>query len=204
MLLPGSFNTTTVGLTGTLTLGENQAAYFEIDRNDNAIIADLSGLIVVDINDVPIGENIFVVAIRFDNPTCWLFDGTELDVGYTLTQNAVSDVLNANNYEEEITIIDIPASGPLEFQALDVFVEPNLIGTPENTVAPGTILNLPPDSRNSNSPMDYVIGKGMLQVYHNGQVLTEGKDWEEEVISGGNLSPAIGLNDFVLFTLGQP
>lgn len=202
MLLPGSFNTTTVGLTGALTLAQNQAAYFLIDRNGDSIIADLTGLIVVDINDVPIGENVFIVAARFDTATCWLFDGTELDVGYTLTQNAVSDVLNANNYEEEITVIDIPASGPLEYQATDSYTEPNLIGVPENTVAPGNIINLPPDSRDSGQPMDYVIGKGMLQVYHNGQVLTEGKDWEEEVASGANLSPAIGLNDFVPVHLG--
>lgn len=202
MLMPGSFSTTVVGLTGVLTLPEFSAGYFTIDRNDPKTINNLGDITVAPITDVPLDENVFILAIRFDNATCWLFDGTELDVGYTLTPNAVSDLLNSANYDETIKITDQAIANTYEFQAQDSYTEPNLIGVPENTVAPGTTIPLPEDSRNNGQPIDYVIGKGVLQVILNGQALQPIQDWTEEVASGANLSPAIGLNDFEPVYLG--
>lgn len=202
LLLPGSFITTYIGLTGQVDLKENEAAYFEIHRNQDVVIPDLSGLTIAPITEVPINENIFIFAIRFDSNTCWLFDGNELDVGYTLTQNTISDLLNSNNYDETIEIVDQGIASSYEYRAEDVYIEDNLIGVAENTVAPGNVIPLPEDTRNSGQPIDYVIGKGTLEVSLNGQVLTPGQDWQEEAPSGGNLSPAIGLNDFEPVHLG--
>lgn len=203
ILLPNSHARQTVlGLTGSITLNAREAAYILIDRNDQLIYPDLSSVTIADIEDVPLDENVFIIAIRFDDESCYLWDGTELDVGYTLTHDTISDILNANTYDEEMLIIDTPPANTFEYQAIDDFTEPNLIGVIEKTVQDGRIIPLPENTRNLGTPQDYRIGSGALEVSLNGQVLTPLKDWEEEVAGPGNLSPTIGLNDFEAVHLG--
>lgn len=80
-ILSGSPGNCTVGLTGTLSLAANEGAYWEIDRNASSSIADLSGLTVVPIDEIPIDENVMVFAVRLSGTTVWLWDGTEVPLG---------------------------------------------------------------------------------------------------------------------------
>jgi hypothetical protein len=85
-IMPGSVNfSNTITLTGTLSLNVNQAAYFVIDRNAGFSIASLNALTVVDINDVPVTENVFIFAFRLSDTTVQLYDGTYVELGMTST-----------------------------------------------------------------------------------------------------------------------
>lgn len=81
-ILPGSVNfDNTLTLTGTLSLNTNQAAYFTIDRNIGFSIANLSALTVVDIDKVPVNENVYIFAYRLDDVECFFYDGRYAELG---------------------------------------------------------------------------------------------------------------------------
>jgi hypothetical protein len=77
-----------------------------------------------------------------------------------------------------------------------ITLSPTFINVNENiydeyTVGPFAIndtISLPNDSRDGNSAQQYVVGSGVLELYHNGQYLTLGKDWEEIGTVGANSS----------------
>jgi len=58
-------------------------------------------------------------------------------------------------------------------------------GSPSNIrelagpVTVGTLINLPPDSRDSNNNQNYIVGKGDLELYLDGELLNQGEEWEE-------------------------
>lgn len=71
----------------------------------------------------------------------------------------------------------------------------------------GTLITLPNNTRLANIPQDYTVGKGILQVFLNGQYLCLGVDWLEVGVSGSE-SDQIEINipleagDALKFRLG--
>jgi len=169
IFIPSSNVTGDVGLGGTLTLAANQTAYFLIDRNSNFSIPDLSGVTVANTDTVPLGENVFVLAVRDSSDTVWLWDDTKLVEGDNLTLGEISDILNDNAYEEDIAVIAGVPSGDNEING---------------PVAAGSNITMPLDSRDSDSTQLYIVGEGALEVYLNGQLLSLGTDWAEVGVAG--------------------
>lgn len=83
--------------------------------------------------------------------------------------NYLDEIINdSNGYEESY---DIVASSPVGNELL-------------GPITTGTLIPLPLDSRASNSTEYYIVGKGTLEVFLNGQHLTPGVDWLESGTSG--------------------
>lgn len=78
LITPSTTGNVTITLDGTLSLAANQVAYFSVDRNSATAIADMSGLTVVDINAVPLDENIFIFAYRLSDGDVNLWNGQEV------------------------------------------------------------------------------------------------------------------------------
>lgn len=164
ILMNSSSNNGTVALGGTLSLAVNQAAYLQVDRNTSFSIADLTGLTVANIADVPLEENVFIFAIRETGTSVWIWNGTEMVVGKNLTLGVVSEILNENAYDEKLTVV---AGAP---------ADSNEVTGP---IIPGVAITLPNDSRDGGNSQGYVVGQGVLEVYLNGQELISGDDWSE-------------------------
>lgn len=81
IIIPGSANNMTVGLSGTLALAVNQVGYVTINRNSPANIANLSGVSIASISSVPLNENTVIVAARLADTLIYLWDGTRINVG---------------------------------------------------------------------------------------------------------------------------
>lgn len=177
--MPSSKNNGTLGLGGTLSLPVNSIAYLEVDRNNVFTMTDLSDLTVALIKDVPLTENIFVFATRGSDTSIYLWNGTEQLLGKNLTNGAISNILNANCYQEVVTIVStIPVDG-YEVQGPVVF---------------DTVINLPLDSRDGGNAQGYVVGQGVLQLYLNGQALIHGSQWVETGVNG-SASTTIQIKD---------
>jgi len=181
--MPSSENNGTITLNnGPLVLAANEVAYFEIDRN-NSFSMDISGLTIANINECPLDENVFVVAYRLSGTTVWLWDGFELIEGYNHSASAISEVLNQNSYDEELSVVSgAPAND-------------NEITGP---VSSGTTLTLPTDSRDSDSTQSYVVGYGVLEIRLNGQYLQHGVDWQELGSTGSVSTTFQILQDLVV------
>ena len=78
--------------------------------------------------------------------------------------NAVGTVLDENAYSEVLDVISGTAANDNEIQG---------------PVTSGTMLTLPNDSRDSDSPELYLVGDGILKLFLNGQLLNEGRDYNE-------------------------
>ncbi len=88
--IPSSGSVGTIGLSGTLSLGLNQAAYFSVDRNNAFSVANLSSLSVGAIGAVPLNESTYIFAYRLSGSEVYLWDGTVIPLGtlptaFTLT-----------------------------------------------------------------------------------------------------------------------
>ena len=73
---PSTQHSVEITLTGTLSLGANQVAYVSLNRNNSTSINGLGSLIVVDINKLPVDENVFVFALRGATDTVVIWDKT--------------------------------------------------------------------------------------------------------------------------------
>jgi hypothetical protein len=67
-----------ITLTGTLSLLNNQAAYITMNRNDNTTVSSLASVIVVDTSELPLSENIFIIALRASTDSVILWDKTPI------------------------------------------------------------------------------------------------------------------------------
>lgn len=92
----------------------------------------------------------------------------ELDKAF----GSFASIVEEPSYDETI---DIVASGA---------TPPDSLNGP---VAPNTLIVLPNNSRMSNIPQKYIVGKGTLEIFLNGQYLRLGQDWVE-VGTPGSLS----------------
>jgi hypothetical protein len=83
-----------------------------------------------------------------------------------------------NDYNEFITVVSgAPANG---YQIT-------------GPVSVSTVITLPPDSRNGGAGRSYTVGQGLMNLFLNGQYLTDGDDWLE-VGSAGSSSTTIQIN----------
>jgi hypothetical protein len=152
-----------------LILAENEAAYFEIDRNASFSLADLSELTIAPITNIPLNENVYIFAYRLADTSVWLWDGAELIEGNNLSIGTISEILSENAYDEPLTVVSgVPANS-------------NEVAGP---ILAGAVLTLPNDSNDNDSPQSYVNGQGVLEVYLNGVVLVKGVDWAESGVAG--------------------
>lgn len=75
IVLPGSdFNSGTLLLNAPISLAVGQAAYISIDRNNAFGPFTIANVNIVNIHDVPIRENVFVIATRLATSEVWLWD----------------------------------------------------------------------------------------------------------------------------------
>jgi hypothetical protein len=83
-------------LSGTLSLPQNSCAHVSLNRNADTTIANLAGVSVSPINEVPLDENTFVIAIRPNSTTdVWLWDGFRLSQSvnyYNMGNEAMRDL----------------------------------------------------------------------------------------------------------------
>lgn len=80
VVLPNSDNSGTAALNTTISLQTNQAAYIDIDRNDGFAIAAPT---VANIDDLPLGENVFLIAVRLASTDVYLWDATVIPADNT-------------------------------------------------------------------------------------------------------------------------
>jgi hypothetical protein len=82
LLQPGNLGNALVTLPDVapgISLLVNQSAYVTLDRN----AATTPSIIVANNEDIPIDENVFVIASRLSTVDCWLWDSTHLGLGGT-------------------------------------------------------------------------------------------------------------------------
>lgn len=91
--------------------------------------------------------------------------------------NYLAGILNTNPYEERMDIVSGPPANDNEFSG---------------PVVVNTIIPIPLDSRDSNNTEFYVVGKGQLMIWLNGQYLDNMIDWED-VGTVGNPSSSIRI-----------
>ena len=97
VIVPSSADNGTIGLSGTLSLEENQVAFYQIDRNAAFTIADLSALTVADINSVPLNEKTFIFAYRLTCDTVYLWDNSSFGEGDLLDISVLREYVQQNN-----------------------------------------------------------------------------------------------------------
>jgi len=82
IILPSSDNfQNTITLTGTLSLEQNQVAYFIIDRNYGFSINGLSNLLITTLDELPLDENVLVFAYRLTGVEVYLYSNKKLKLG---------------------------------------------------------------------------------------------------------------------------
>jgi hypothetical protein len=142
--MPGSANNGSIGLGNTLTLATLQAAYFSVFRNAPFTISDLSGLTVANITAVPIDENTRIFAYRLSDNNVYLWNGSILPVGTTLTpaqlatdveQNLNSKLINGGTWAWN------SGSSTLSWSATANIAIPGLADSVNQIVAGSTTLN---------------------------------------------------------------
>lgn len=190
--IPSSANDGSIGLGGTLILSANQAAYVVIDRNGSFSIADLTGLTVASISSVPLNENVFIFAYRLSDTTVWLWDGKEVSLGQHYSEKAVSEILRSPCYDEYYLVVSGAPANPNEIQG--PFIS-------------GTVIDIPTDSRESETIQGYVVGNGVLEIWLNGQKQIMEDGWNEVGLPGTvatqiELLREIVVGDYLQFRIG--
>lgn len=94
--LPTSDQNNSLTLTGSILLEQNQAAYIQIDRNDPQALPNLGSVTIADITDVPLDENVFIIAIRLATDEVWLWDGFYAPEGETPVLYHLSEIVKQN------------------------------------------------------------------------------------------------------------
>ena len=89
---PSTLYSVSVTLTGTLSLLANQVAYVTLNRNANTTIASLAALSISNTDELPVGENIFIFAIRGSGTSILLWDKTPVRLYSTVIENLVTEV----------------------------------------------------------------------------------------------------------------
>lgn len=134
--VPSSANNGTIGLTGTLSLAANQAAYFTVDRNAAFSFADLTALTIANISAVPLDEKTFIFAYRLAGTDIWLWDGKEVPVGTTYTPEAILNIVNQDRSLKMVrggTFTWNSGTGQLSFTA-DAFIQAPGLAENRNTI----------------------------------------------------------------------
>lgn len=166
LVMPGSANENyidadAVNLSGALTLDESESAWIRVNRFAAKVFngvetdptvddTDSDGRIyITNTDEVPVDQDCFVLFSR---------------VRDNLVQHHKSEVPDSNVYDE---IIDIVAGIPANNYEI------------QGPVSSGTQIVLPADQIGGGTPQTYLVGKGFLEIYLNGQKLIRGRDWAE-------------------------
>jgi hypothetical protein len=157
---PGSGGNATITLPSSapgISLLGNQSAYVEIDRNASKSISGIgtgsNNIVITNTTDVPVGENIFVIASRITGSDIYLWDGNRYGAGQT---SPFDPLMDRNTALEDGGIMSYSVStgvGTLTFtQNLNLVLNSTSGGTP-------TTINLGSSSRTftNNGDMWYVI-----------------------------------------------
>ena len=112
-----------------------------------------------------------------------IHDGDSLTLAIKELDQAIGALQATVNYDE---VIEVVASGGT-YPALNSPVSIN------GPVSSGTILSLPNNSREGNLPLAYIVGKGGLMVFLNGQFLDLESGAYLEVGAGGSASNQIQI-----------
>lgn len=96
-IMPSSDQNNSLVLTGTMSLLVNQAAYIELDRNDPQALPNLASVTVANITDIPLDENVYVLALRLSTDEVWLWDGFYVSGGVTPVPSYLSSIVIQNN-----------------------------------------------------------------------------------------------------------
>ena len=177
--IPGSASNNSIdtGAINTLSgipIADGYAAWIRIDRVNSKTFnvletsdvpdTDANGAIYVTlVSAVPVDQDVFILYTRTGNN---LFVRPELDR------------LPGNIYEETITVVSSGASDSYHING---------------PVPASTTITLPLDSRDASNQRFYLVGSGQLQLFLNGQYLTDSGDWSE-IGTPGNLSFQIEIN----------
>lgn len=86
----------TITMSNTLTLAQNQCAYFSIDRDLLTSVAGIDNLTVANYEDVPVDENIFIFASHLADGTITLWDQTQVISDSTTADTIASQVHKKN------------------------------------------------------------------------------------------------------------
>lgn len=127
VIVPSSANNGTITLSGTLTLGANQAAYFTIDRNASFSFVNLAALTVASISSVPLNENTFIFAYRTSSTRVYLYDGRSFTVGtypgepeiQSSVQNRIGVTETSYTAYTSTSVIGVNDSYPTALSSLD-------------------------------------------------------------------------------------
>jgi hypothetical protein len=116
----------------------------------------------------------------------YINDGDNLTLAIKKLDETIGNIvssLESPQYDEAVTVV---ASGA---------TPPNTINGP---VAASTAITLPLNSRLGNIQQSYVVGKGTLELFLNGQYLRETVDWMEIGSSGAQSTQIETLQDLVV------
>ena len=195
ILIPGSSFVNTLDTSAVMIsvpeMDDGEVLWVRINRGAAKVFNTLSisdtadtvangGVYITNKAAVPTEQDVFVLLER---------------VGDTLLGLHQTVQLNESNIYEEVikVVIGAPAD---EWELMGI-------------VPAGTVIQLPPDSRDLNNSQYYVYGSGQLDVYLNGQMLYRDRDWEE--ISGNTFAlsntvsilRALVVGDEVAFRIGN-
>lgn len=141
VVLPSSDTTGTVSLSSPIVLAVNQSAYIIINRNATFSVTP----IVVNTDDVPLSENIFVIATRKSDTSVFLADSTEVPAdamiallsheARVINQNLNEEIIEGSDWE----LVDNAGSYELTITA-DAYVDMEGLIKERNTIEAQTII----------------------------------------------------------------
>lgn len=136
----GSDNDGTLDLTSTISLNASQVAYIDVDRNDGFALGSVT---VVNLADMPVGENIFVVAFRLLGAAIYLWDGSVVLANNTIEykshekavirQNANLELIEGEAWSWNLT------TNTLSW-GTDAYIQVPGVNKTRNTIQAGSIM----------------------------------------------------------------
>ena len=160
--IPGSsnYNTLTTSAVNNFEVDDGYVVWVRIDRNAAKIFNTLH---VADAPDTTTNGAVYVTTkalVPIEQDVVVLYER----IGTALLGLHRPEQLQNNVYEESIDVVLAP-SGDHQIGA----------------VSSGANISLPPDTRDNGNPQYYIYGSGQLEVFLNGQMIYESRDWAEVV-----------------------
>lgn len=96
-IVPSSIGNAAVTIDAGFSLNVNQVAYFSIDRNTASALTISGDVTVVDIDSLPLDENVFVLAFRLADTDVSLWDGSQVNDFQNALGVALAEVTTITN-----------------------------------------------------------------------------------------------------------
>jgi len=160
--IPGSsdYNTLDTALVNDFVVLDGKSVWVRIDRHAAKVFNTLQ---TSDVPDTTANGAVYVTdtsIVPIEQDVVVLYER----IGTALLGMHRAEQLQGNVYEE---IIDVVTSPTGSYQ----------IGA----VPSGTNISLPPDSRDNGNQQFYIYDSGQLEVFLNGQMIYQGRDWDQVV-----------------------